>query len=467
MTDLTKLEIWIDGDYKATASELLADNDNHGDLVGIGGGFTTLSVIAPAAAVKPSVGPSQPQCSVLTLAREFQRTVRDCFFHRPTMDWEGADGEPTSAYWQWAKGQQAILAGIDQKNRDGGFDKTIDHLADATDANEYMIEAWDVAARCRLMAGSWVHANLTNDAWQMAKEWGYAMPDPSDLPRPCGDCGRAVAYNFAADDWEHVGSTECFLAGPGQDDAQYAPEAVSAQSEDGPDQWDAAGLAWDECHGCSEYVVEGEHHGEGAEWLCGDCYSTWKRCAECKRTMTDDECGDELPEERVCDTCAGIEADAPEEAANPYVGKRCTQCDVEMRTDNKRGMDWSWVCAACAPTLKEWAATMPVGTRVLVTGECFPHWLGKDEPGVVVLDDTDTPGGSVWIRLDRYFEGLSDWDNEVGVTPDDWSHGSAHRVVKVAPQEPTHDTDSCEDAGCPDHGIDAMPERWAEDAGTQ
>jgi len=191
-------------------------------------------------------GPTQPKCDVFTLAREFQRTVRDCFFHHPTMEWEGADDEPTSAYWQWAKGQQAILAGIDQKNRDGGFDKMIDHLADATDANEYMIEAWDVAARCRLMAGSWVHANLTNDAWQKAKEWGYAMPDPSDLPRPCGDCGRAVAYNFAADDWEHVGNHECFLAGPGQDDAQYAPDPCDSCEDAGcsdhgidamPDRW--------------------------------------------------------------------------------------------------------------------------------------------------------------------------------------------------------------------------------------
>jgi len=353
MTDLTKLEIWIDEDHKTTAAELLADNEGHADVadaverlashkdhtiaVGIGAGWTTLSVLPPV--------------------------------------------------------HHSLIEGVTK----------------VLNATRELCEAW----------GQYGASEIMHDA--PVNHW-YPFND---------ELGQVV---FKMEAWR----------------------AVLAREKD-----------CCPCDGCGEVVMSDETHGEGPEWLCSDCYSTWKRCAECKRTMTDDECGDELPEERVCDTCAGIEADAPEEAANPYVGKRCTQCDVEMRTDNKRGMDWSWVCAACAPTLKEWAATMPVGTRVLVTGECFPHWLGKDEPGVVVLDDTDTPGGSVWIRLDRYFEGLSDWDNEVGVTPDDWSHGSAHRVVKVAPQEPTHDTDSCEDAGCPDHGIDAMPERWAEDAGTQ
>ena len=32
-----------------------------------------------------------------------------------------------------------------------------------------------------------------------------------------------------------------------------------------------------------------------------------KICYECKRIMPEDECGDEFPEERVCDQCAGIE----------------------------------------------------------------------------------------------------------------------------------------------------------------
>lgn len=31
-----------------------------------------------------------------------------------------------------------------------------------------------------------------------------------------------------------------------------------------------------------------------------------KKCAVCHRPMSDDECGDEFPEERVCDQCAGI-----------------------------------------------------------------------------------------------------------------------------------------------------------------
>lgn len=47
------------------------------------------------------------------------------------------------------------------------------------------------------------------------------------------------------------------------------------------------------------------------------------------------------------------------------------------------------------------------------------------------------------------------------------AQGALDRAAKVAPEEPTHDTDSCEDTGCSDHGIDAMPDRWAEDAGTQ
>ena len=31
-----------------------------------------------------------------------------------------------------------------------------------------------------------------------------------------------------------------------------------------------------------------------------------KICCECQRIMLEDECGDEFPEERVCDQCAGI-----------------------------------------------------------------------------------------------------------------------------------------------------------------
>lgn len=31
-----------------------------------------------------------------------------------------------------------------------------------------------------------------------------------------------------------------------------------------------------------------------------------KKCSVCDRVMTDNECGDEFPEERVCDECAGI-----------------------------------------------------------------------------------------------------------------------------------------------------------------
>jgi len=31
------------------------------------------------------------------------------------------------------------------------------------------------------------------------------------------------------------------------------------------------------------------------------------KCSVCKRCMTADEIGDEFPEERVCDSCAGIE----------------------------------------------------------------------------------------------------------------------------------------------------------------
>ena len=44
--------------------------------------------------------------------------------------------------------------------------------------------------------------------------------------------------------------------------------------------------AWDRAHGWHD-VLE-------AKW-----------CSVCKRTMSDDECGDEFPEERVCDKCAG------------------------------------------------------------------------------------------------------------------------------------------------------------------
>ena len=63
MTDLTKLEIWIDEDHKTTAAELLADNEGHADVadavarlasnkdhtiaIGIGAGWTTLSVLPP------------------------------------------------------------------------------------------------------------------------------------------------------------------------------------------------------------------------------------------------------------------------------------------------------------------------------------------------------------------------------------------------------------------------------------
>jgi RNA polymerase subunit RPABC4/transcription elongation factor Spt4 len=37
-----------------------------------------------------------------------------------------------------------------------------------------------------------------------------------------------------------------------------------------------------------------------------------KKCSKCGRVMADDECGDEFPEERVCDKCAGI---TPEQEA--------------------------------------------------------------------------------------------------------------------------------------------------------
>jgi len=31
-----------------------------------------------------------------------------------------------------------------------------------------------------------------------------------------------------------------------------------------------------------------------------------KKCSVCSRKMGEDECGDEFPEERVCDKCAGV-----------------------------------------------------------------------------------------------------------------------------------------------------------------
>lgn len=71
MTDLTKLEIWIDEDHKTTAAELLADNEGHADVadavarlasnkdhtiaIGIGAGWTTLSVLPPLSEVHHSL----------------------------------------------------------------------------------------------------------------------------------------------------------------------------------------------------------------------------------------------------------------------------------------------------------------------------------------------------------------------------------------------------------------------------
>jgi hypothetical protein len=46
-----------------------------------------------------------------------------------------------------------------------------------------------------------------------------------------------------------------------------------------------------------------------------------KKCDVCGRVMTDDECGDEFPEERVCDECAGITCDYCDEVATSF-------CDV-------------------------------------------------------------------------------------------------------------------------------------------
>lgn len=237
MTDLTKLEIWIDEDHKTTAAELLADNEGHADVadaverlasnkdhtiaIGIGAGWTTLSVLPPL---------SEVHHSLIDAVTRIQSATSDL-------------------YELWMES-------------DSGADEIM---------HDAPVNYW------------------------------YPFKD---------ELGQTVAD---MENWR----------------------AVLAREKD-----------CCPCDHCAEVVMSDETHGEGGEWLCGDCYGILsKSCAECKRTMTADECGDELPEERVCDTCAGIEADAPE--------------------------------------------------------------------------------------------------------------------------EPTHDMASCEDAGCSDHGTDAMPDRWAEDAGTQ
>lgn len=55
------------------------------------------------------------------------------------------------------------------------------------------------------------------------------------------------------------------------------------------------------------------YYGEGRTWAEAVAQARARldaeaapRCFECARTMAPHECGDELPEERVCDTCARV-----------------------------------------------------------------------------------------------------------------------------------------------------------------
>ena len=197
MTDLTKLEIWIDEDHKTTAAQLLADNEGHADVadaveclashkdhtvaVGIGAGWTTLSVLSPV------------HHSLIDAVTRIQSATSDL-------------------HDLWSES--------------------------GSDASDIM------------------HDSPVN-------HW-YPFND---------DLGQVV---FKMEAWRAVLARE----------KGCCP-----------------------CDGCGEVVMSDETHGEGPEWLCGDCYIMWKKCAECGREMSDDECGDELPEERVCDTCAGIECE--------------------------------------------------------------------------------------------------------------------------------------------------------------
>jgi hypothetical protein len=172
---------------------------------------------------RPLYGPDQPKTTVTELAHEFRRVVRGHFFDATNFPCCDEDGTPHPSYIKHAREQQAKLRAVDAKHA-ADADSNVCYLADHYDSNEFMMEAWDNVAGCALMAGSWVHANLTNDAWEAARGMGFAWPDDNDLPRPCPDCGQAGAYNYDAEAWEHVGNHECFLAGPGQYDAQYAAD---------------------------------------------------------------------------------------------------------------------------------------------------------------------------------------------------------------------------------------------------
>ena len=245
---------------------------------------------------RPLYGPDQPKTTVTELAHEFRRVVRAHFFDGTNFPDNDEDGTPHPSYIRYAREQQAKLRDVDAKYMEDRA-SNVCYLADHYDSNEFMMEAWDNVAGCALMAGSWVHANLTNDAWEAARGMGFAWPDDNDPPRPCPDCGQAGAYNYDAEAWEHVGNHECFLAGPGQYDAQYAA---------------------DPCDSCGDAaVVDFISNGQRQHRLCQLCFDhdpchegytldwRWAKPDPVVQVLCDCGAHSECPESQVPDECPG------------------------------------------------------------------------------------------------------------------------------------------------------------------
>tara|TARA_R100000655_G_scaffold62920_1_gene101368 strand:- start:51 stop:947 length:897 start_codon:yes stop_codon:yes gene_type:complete len=202
-------------------------------------------------------GPDQPKTTVTELAHEFRRVVRGHFFDATNYPPCDEDGEPDPSYIRYAREQQAKLRDVDAKHA-ADADSNVCYLADHYDSNEFMIEAWDNVACCRMMPGSWVHASLINDAWEAARGMGFAWPDDNDLPRPCPHCHRPAAYNWSSHDWEHVESVCCFLANEGQDDAQYAADPCDSCGDPAKKYTQTGLCAQPNCEDpeCSEHGID-------------------------------------------------------------------------------------------------------------------------------------------------------------------------------------------------------------------
>jgi len=112
--------------------------------------------------------------------------------------------------------------------------------------------------------------------------------------------------------------------------------ALWEQSEvarDGAGAKRLAALAIPSCNSCGRLLDEDLDRHENGSWEA-DCRAcrVGPECSVCHREMTEDEIGDEMPNERVCDECAGIPPEAPVSAA-----RRATRRVLhELRTGGSR-----------------------------------------------------------------------------------------------------------------------------------